>query len=211
MIIMMSWIVRAGWTSLGLAAVVTLTASLAAHAQENPPAADTPQQAPAPSPSTPRRAAPPPDAPAPAPEGSAPKPEAAAPTASVPTRGAAKSGIAIANVNLRSGPGTDAAIVATIPGGSPVRVESCDGEWCAVTWNGRSGYAIARNLDTSGTRRVTRYQPPRPGIPPQAPLVYEQPPVFYGPPVVYAPYAYSYYYGPRRYYGPGWGWRRRGW
>ena len=67
-----------------------------------------------------------------------------------------------ANVNLRSGPGADSEIIVTIPAGSTVRIASCSGEWCEVTWNGRSGYAIARNL-SSGAQRQARTYGPQPG------------------------------------------------
>jgi hypothetical protein len=81
--------------------------------------------------------------------------------------GRSRSAAAIANVNLRSGPGTDQEIIATIPAGSRVRVESCPGEWCEVTWNGHSGYAIARNLSTGAPRQARPYRPggygPQPG------------------------------------------------
>jgi uncharacterized protein YraI len=103
-----------------------------------------------------------------------------------------------ANVNLRSGPGTDSNIIATIPGGSTVHITSCSGEWCAVTWNGQSGYAIARNLGSG--RRVAQYR--------QQPYYEGGPPVVYGPPVYYPPAVYygpGFYYGPRYYYGRGWG------
>ncbi len=50
-------------------------------------------------------------------------------------------------VNLRQGPGTNFPIVATIPGGSQVDVSGCRGQWCAVTWQGRTGYSIATSLD----------------------------------------------------------------
>jgi uncharacterized protein YraI len=124
----------------------------------------------------------------------------------------AKTALVTANVNLRSGPGTDSEIITTIPGGSTVRITNCSSEWCAVTWNERSGYAIARNLDTGRPRQARQYRAqPRYAEEPDdefgPPVVYEQPgyypppppPVFYGP----------RYYGPGYYYGPGWGWRRR--
>jgi len=107
--------------------------------------------------------------------------------------------MATANVNLRSGPGTDSEVIATIPGGSPVRVANCNGEWCAVTWNGRNGYAIARNLDFGGPRQARPYR----GQPP-----YADGPEYAGPPGYYAPPAVVY--GPGYYYDPGYyGWRRR--
>jgi hypothetical protein len=126
-----------------------------------------------------------------------------------------------ATVNLRSGPGTDSEIVTTIPAGSTVRVTGCSGEWCEVTWNGRSGYAIARNLSIGAPRQAGAYGPqpryaggygPQPGY---ADGYGPEPGVVYGAPGYYAPPAVVYgpaYYGPRVYYGPGWGWRGRwGW
>ncbi|HKD24426.1 MAG TPA: SH3 domain-containing protein [Xanthobacteraceae bacterium] len=157
-----------------------------------------------------------------------------APPAGAPVRaGRAGSAAVIANVNLRSGPGTDSDVVTTIPAGSTVRVTSCSGEWCEVTWNGRSGYAIARNLSIGAPRQAGPYGPgprpgyaggygpqpgytegyrPRPGYAegygPEPPAVYEAPGYYAPPGVVYGP---GYYYGPGVYYRPGWGWRRRWW
>lgn len=135
-------------------------------------------------------------------------------TAPAPPRaGRARSAAVTANVNLRSGPGTDSEVVTTIPAGSTVRVTNCSGEWCEVTWNGRSGYAIARNLSIGGPRQARAYGPPGYGPPGYADGY--GPDVAYGAPGYYAPPAVVYgpaYYGPRVYYGPGWGWRRRwGW
>ena len=107
---------------------------------------------------------------------------------------AAEPALATANVNLRQGPGTNYGVITTIPGGSTVDVINCSGEWCNVQWQGRGGYAVARNLDMGGG--------PGPG-----PAVVGPP----GPPVVMVdPYPYPYYWGPRYYYGPrrGYGWRR---
>ena len=123
--------------------------------------------------------------------------------------GSARPALVTADVNLRSGPGTNAPIIATIPGGSTVRITSCNGEWCAVIWNGRSGFAIARNLDTGGPRQVRR-NPGQPGYVEGPdddygpPVVYESPGYYPPPAVVYGPG----YYGPG-YYGPGWGRRGR--
>jgi hypothetical protein len=94
-----------------------------------------------------------------------------------------------------------------------VRVGECDGEWCAVTWNGQSGFAIARNLNLGPSRQAGEYPPPgQPGYSPGAygPGAYAPPgPGYYRPPVVYGP---AYYYGPRvYYYGGPWRWRRYWW
>jgi hypothetical protein len=64
-----------------------------------------------------------------------------------------------------------------------------------VTWNGRSGFAIARNLDIGGARHARSYRAPPgyaggppPGYPDRPPAVYEAgPPVIYGAPAYYAP------------------------
>ncbi len=59
---------------------------------------------------------------------------------------------ALANhdVNLRQGPGANYPVVGTIPGGSTVEVGGCEGRWCSVAWQGRSGYAIATAFDQGG-------------------------------------------------------------
>jgi hypothetical protein len=92
-------------------------------------------------------------------------PATQAPPAQAPFRAnRARNAAVTANVNLRNGPGTDSEIVTTIPAGSTVRVTSCSGEWCEVTWNGRSGYAIARNLSIGAPRQAGPYGPGlRPG------------------------------------------------
>jgi Bacterial SH3 domain len=144
-----------------------------------------------------------------------------APITHGPARAArARSAAVAATVNLRSGPGTDSEIITTIPAGSTVRVTSCSGEWCEVTWNDRSGYAIARNLSIGAPRQAGAYGPqpryaggygPQPGY---GDGYGPEPGVVYGAPGYYAPPAVVYgpaYYGPRVYYGPGWGWRRRWW
>jgi uncharacterized protein YraI len=113
-----------------------------------------------------------------------------------------------AKVNLRSGPGTDSDVIATIPAGSTVSVAECDGEWCEVGWNGHSGYAITRNLNFGASRQARRYRP-QAGYPDDYNLPGVYVPGYYPPPgVVYGP---AYYYGPRVYYGFGWGWRRHWW
>ena len=123
----------------------------------------------------------------------------AAPAARAPARPA----LAVSNVNLRSAPGTNAEIVATIPGGSTVRISGCTGEWCAVSWQGRSGFAIARAFDSGGARQARAYRVPRYDdedvVEAGPPLVYDEPPA-----VVYGP---RYYYSGPRLYPGGWRWR----
>jgi uncharacterized protein YraI len=52
-------------------------------------------------------------------------------------------------VNLRSGAGTDNAVVGRIPAGALVEASNC-GEWCEIEWQGKKGFAIATSLDRSG-------------------------------------------------------------
>lgn len=119
----------------------------------------------------------------------------------------AKSAYVASTVNLRAAPGTTSEIVAKIPGGSMVDAKDCSENWCAVTWRGKSGFAIQSALDMSG--RTPRQAARRPAYRPDAgyaaeeedePVYYERPPVYHAPPP-------GYYYGP--YYRPNWGWRRR--
>ena len=121
-------------------------------------------------------------------------------------------------VNLRSGPATSNEIVGKIPGGSLVEASNCS-DWCEVTWQGKSGYAIKTALDTSGrvpARSAARATPAR------APVEYDDDvpvgPLYYGPPAVvgypypyYRPfgyYRYRPYYAYRGGWGPRYGWRR---
>ena len=104
-----------------------------------------------------------------------------------------------ATVNLRAGPGTDKEILGKIPSGSLIDVGECTSGWCAVTWQGKSGFAIETAIDASG--RV----PPRPAM--RRRYYVEEPPVYYVPPP--PPVYYTPYYR-RHYYSPYWGWRH-GW
>jgi uncharacterized protein YraI len=122
----------------------------------------------------------------------------------------AKPAYATSTVNLRAAPGTTSEIVAKIPGGSRFEAGECSEGWCEVTWQGKSGFAIATALDLSGRpppRRPTR----PPGYQDGTDYVEGGPPVYYedAPPVYYAPPPPYYgYYGP---YYRGYGYRYRGW
>lgn len=181
--------------------LVAALAALTSPALAQPVAAAGEQVAPPapPSPGAPPPQVTPPQAPPPQitpPDAQAPGEPPAAPL----HQAVARPAWTTTNVNLRGGPGTDSEIIATIPAGSTVHITSRSGEWCAVTWNGQSGYAIARNLASGARRRLTQYRP-QPYYAGEAPVVYG-PPVYYPPPVVYGP---GIYYGPRFYYGRGWG------
>ena len=125
-----------------------------------------------------------------------------------------KPGVAASTVNLRAEANTSSAIVTKIPGGSRIEVGDCTDGWCAVTFQGKSGFAIATALDTTGrvVRRAPRPVPPgvdpdddfEPVAPGYGPAYAVAPPpvVYYGP--------RPYWYGPRPYWGyrRHWGWRR---
>jgi uncharacterized protein YraI len=230
----MSFSSRSLGAVLSIAAVAAVTMASSGRAQQDPPSAGQeaapqtateakPPQSPTPDAQTPASSIPAASTPAastPAPQVPSARTAGASPsTGASPSRrpaqfaqarpGSGRSAVVNATVNLRSGPGTDSDIVTTIPAGSTVRVADC-GEWCAVTWNGHSGYAIARNLGL-GAQRQARMYPGQPGYTED----YEvEPPTVYGLPGYYGPPAVVYgpaYYGPRVYYGPGWGWRRHWW
>jgi hypothetical protein len=132
-----------------------------------------------------------------------------------PVIASAAPGVVNTTVNLRQGPGTSTPIIGKIPGGSPVEVGSCSGEWCQATFQGMTGYVIATALAQGGGPGGPGGPPP--GAPPYGsapppgyagpPPGYAGPPPGYGPPPPYpypGPYYGPYYYG----YGPYW---RRGW
>lgn len=123
----------------------------------------------------------------------------------------AKPGVATTTVNLRAEANTSSGVLAKIPAGARLDVGDCTEGWCAVSFAGKSGFAIATALDLSGRPRVVRRAPP-PGTDPDddyepvgpgyRPYPVAPPPVYYG--------GGPYYYGPGPYWGPYWGPRRYG-
>lgn len=131
---------------------------------------------------------------------------------------AARPGVAATTVNLRADSSTTSAVLAKIPAGARIDVGDCTGDWCAVTFQGKSGFAIATALDT--TRRAVSRPPVRRPVagPPPAYDPYDDDyvavaprPYVVGPPaVVVAPGPYYFGYGYRPYWGGGYGYRRWG-
>jgi uncharacterized protein YraI len=68
-------------------------------------------------------------------------------------------GRATGDVNLRTGPSTSYAKIATIPAGARVNVHGCS-SWCQVTFRGQTGYASANYITAAAPRRGI-YAPPR--------------------------------------------------
>jgi uncharacterized protein YraI len=48
--------------------------------------------------------------------------------------------------NLRAAPGTTSEVVTLMPKGAAIEVGECDAGWCKVTYNGKEGFSIGRNL-----------------------------------------------------------------
>ena len=65
---------------------------------------------------------------------------------------------ATTSVRLRAAASTQAAILATIPRGSVVRVGECAVDWCEVRYRGASGYAAERYLSEARTALRTDWR-----------------------------------------------------
>ena len=108
-------------------------------------------------------------------------------------------------VNLRAAPGTDSQVIVRIPPGTVVEANNCESGWCAVDWQGKSGYAISTALDT-GTRATAARRPVRSAPATVAPAMpgpaYEADDLVGGAPVVGAPLLVAPMFGAPLYYGP---------
>src|SRR5690606_10100826 len=67
-------------------------------------------------------------------------------------------GTITSNVNVRSGPGTNYAVVDTARRGQQVDVQRCDGSWCYISKPGPDGWVSATYLNAGG-RTVNPAQP----------------------------------------------------
>jgi uncharacterized protein YraI len=124
------------------------------------------------------------------------------------TSASAKPAYVPTTVNLRAAPGTTSEIVSKIPGGSLIDADNCTEGWCAVTWQGKSGFAKETALDMTGRvppRSAAQY--PNAQRRAQGEVYEDGPEYAEGPPVYYEPRPYYYGYVP--YYHRGWGWRHR--
>lgn len=59
-------------------------------------------------------------------------------------------GTVTSNVNVRSGPGTNYAVVNTARRGQSVDVQQCQGSWCFINAGNTSGWVSARYLNANG-------------------------------------------------------------
>ena len=68
-------------------------------------------------------------------------------------------GVAVTTVNLRAEANTISAVLTKMPAGARIDVGDCKDGWCAVTFQGKSGFAIQTALDASGRpRTAARHQ-----------------------------------------------------
>lgn len=123
---------------------------------------------------------------------------------------AAWRGYAVADVNMRSGPGVGYRVKAVVPRGARVRVRYCRRSWCNVRFRGIRGWVSRRYISRQGRRTYRRpryrYRPPVYIYPPLYDEPYYDWPPVYNPPRIYAPRVqprYRRYRGPRRYRRPG--------
>jgi hypothetical protein len=105
------------------------------------------------------------------------------------TAAAAVPAVVRSDLNMRSGPGTNYAVVGSLPGGATVDVGDCTGRWCVVAYGGEQGYAARSYLDlgAAGVPAEPAYGPSYGYVEPG----YVEPDYYYGD---------DYYYGG---YGPG--------
>jgi hypothetical protein len=99
---------------------------------------------------------------------------------------AAKPVTTAADTNLRTAPGTDSDIVVLIPRGTTIEVDKCTDGWCAVSWDGKDGFAFAGNVLGPTLGEVK--PPAKPAdvaidIPPKQPPLLGRPPAFEVPPL----------------------------
>ena len=67
-------------------------------------------------------------------------------------------GVVTGNVNVRSGPGTNYAVVDVVARGTQVDVQQCQGSWCYINKSGPDGWVSASYLSAGG-RPVNPSQP----------------------------------------------------
>ena len=68
-------------------------------------------------------------------------------------------GTITSNVNVRSGPGTNYAVVDTARRGTQVDVQQCQGSWCYISKSGPDGWVSSSYLTAAGGAPVNPQQP----------------------------------------------------
>lgn len=68
-------------------------------------------------------------------------------------------GTVTGNVNVRSGPGTNYAVIDTVRRGTTVDVQQCEGSWCYIAKPGPDGWVSSSFLSAGGGAPVNPQQP----------------------------------------------------
>ena len=68
-------------------------------------------------------------------------------------------GTVTSNINVRSGPGTNYAVVDTVRRGTQVDVQQCQGSWCYIAKPGPDGWISSTYLSAGGGAPVNPQQP----------------------------------------------------
>lgn len=101
-----------------------------------------------------------------------------------------------ADLNLRTGPGTQYPVILSMPQGAQVVVDYCEPteNWCFLNWAGVQGWASARYLTSAPPYGQYPGQPayPQNVYPPQNQVVIQQPQVIIQPPIIIQPGAQVY-------------------
>ncbi|NTS33595.1 SH3 domain-containing protein [Phyllobacterium sp. BT25] len=105
-----------------------------------------------------------------------------------PAYAAAYTAYTTGNVNIRTGPGTGYAKVATLAPGLRVDVLACEGSWCRVGYQGLRGWLSVNYIDRAVSTRppAVVIQPTIVVRPPYRPPYY-RPPAYRPPPPYYRP------------------------
>lgn len=104
-----------------------------------------------------------------------------------PAYAAAYTAYTTGNVNVRTGPGTDYARIATLAAGRPVDVLACQGSWCRIGYQGMRGWLSASYIERAvGRPPAVVVQPTIIVRPPYRPPYY-RPPDYRLPPPYYRP------------------------
>lgn len=70
--------------------------------------------------------------------------------------GCSDPGIVMVQTDLKQAPAAESKVLAVIPKGSAITVGDCSNGWCRVSWNGRDGYILTKEMRLgSGVRRTT--------------------------------------------------------
>lgn len=86
---------------------------------------------------------------------------AAAAVIAVTTIASAKPVTLPTETNLRAAPGTKSDLVTLMPKGAAIDVGECDAGWCKVTYDGKEGFAIERNLGAAPPQAAAAPRPRR--------------------------------------------------